>query len=126
MKAFEEFYEENKESLQFFGNDDKVKIDAKRGWSSAYEDFQELAQIRFVKGIGAFATGYNGCMRSLETALEEVIENALELHIYQMIRETENNILRLETVGGLEDTLAFFKRELQVYKLALKQHLDNY
>lgn len=118
MKGFEEFWEESQGNI-------KEKSISRRGWDTAYADFQETAQLRFVKGIGPFSNGYNACMRSLETALEEVIENPLELHIYKMIRATEENISKLSGLDGSETVVSLLQLDLEAYKLALKQYLKG-
>lgn len=118
MKGFEEFWKESERNPE-------EKETSRRGWDTAYADFQETAQLRFVKGIGPFSNGYNACMRSLEVALEEVIENPLELHIYKMIRATEENINKFSCMPGAESVLSILQMDLEAYKLALKQYLKG-
>lgn len=116
MKGFEEFWKESERNPE-------EKDDSCRGWNTAYEDFQETAEIRFAKGVGPFCNGYNACMHVLRDELESIIEDPLELHIYQMIRACEDNLSRLKAATPLASE--FFELDLQAYKLALKQHLSK-
>jgi len=120
MFGFEDFWEGMDAGWELTSED---RPTVQRGWDTAYADFQQTASICFAKGIGPFCLGYNGCMRKLQNTLEEVIENPLELRIYQNIRIAEELLSFMKDLPESEETIAAIQIDLEINRLALKQYL---
>lgn len=60
MKTFEQF-------LMECGRVSANRIDMKKGWDEAIQDFQAIKRVRFIKGITPFCQGYNAYMREMDS-----------------------------------------------------------